>query len=86
MRVYLVLALVILIVIAHVFLWRSDMPGHLKLTFTILNAIGWTIVLAPILLIDRWLDAIRSEEHTSELQSPCNLVCRLLLEKKKYPF
>src|SRR5256885_11925020 len=34
---------------------------------------------------------LRSEEHTSELQSPCNLVCRLLLEKKKnnkshYPF
>src|SRR5256885_11356406 len=28
-----------------------------------------------------WLQ--RSEEHTSELQSPCNLVCRLLLEKKK---
>src|SRR2546426_8027172 len=27
--------------------------------------------------------AFRSEEHTSELQSPCNLVCRLLLEKKK---
>src|SRR5256885_12245713 len=27
----------------------------------------------------------RSEEHTSELQSPCNLVCRLLLEKKKIP-
>src|SRR5256885_6416065 len=36
-----------------------------------------------------WADAVkqmaaaRSEEHTSELQSPCNLVCRLLLEKKK---
>src|SRR5256885_5844909 len=28
----------------------------------------------------------RSEEHTSELQSPCNLVCRLLLEKKKTPY
>src|ERR1022692_3468421 len=28
---------------------------------------------------------IRSEEHTSELQSPCNLVCRLLLEKKNTP-
>src|SRR5688500_19102039 len=28
---------------------------------------------------------LRSEEHTSELQSPCNLVCRLLLEKKKNP-
>src|SRR2546426_7822652 len=29
---------------------------------------------------------LRSEEHTSELQSPCNLVCRLLLEKKKHRF
>src|SRR5256885_9787311 len=29
------------------------------------------------------VDQRRSEEHTSELQSPCNLVCRLLLEKKK---
>src|SRR5256885_10875083 len=29
--------------------------------------------------------SVRSEEHTSELQSPCNLVCRLLLEKKKKP-
>src|SRR5688500_19153883 len=28
---------------------------------------------------------VRSEEHTSELQSPCNLVCRLLLEKNKRP-
>src|SRR5256885_9979974 len=33
---------------------------------------GLTVLLDP-----------RSEEHTSELQSPCNLVCRLLLEKKK---
>src|SRR3989454_12266610 len=38
--------------------------------------------------VTRLLDAVRrvdprSEEHTSELQSPCNLVCRLLLEKKK---
>src|SRR5256885_8790706 len=31
------------------------------------------------------LHDLRSEEHTSELQSPCNLVCRLLLEKKKNP-
>src|SRR5256885_653937 len=30
-----------------------------------------------------WVSPPRSEEHTSELQSPCNLVCRLLLEKKK---
>src|SRR2546426_9363821 len=33
------------------------------------------------LRVRKWQD--RSEEHTSELQSPCNLVCRLLLEKKK---
>src|SRR5256885_6331217 len=32
---------------------------------------------------DRRVLRARSEEHTSELQSPCNLVCRLLLEKKK---
>src|SRR5256885_13319795 len=37
-------------------------------------------------VVDRALREVvvhRSEEHTSELQSPCNLVCRLLLEKKK---
>src|SRR5256885_13018047 len=39
---------------------------------------SWTVAaLCSLLLL--W----RSEEHTSELQSPCNLVCRLLLEKKK---
>src|SRR6266487_5767851 len=32
-----------------------------------------------------WFSAARSEEHTSELQSPVHLVCRLLLEKKKTP-
>src|SRR5256885_10926718 len=35
-------------------------------------------------LVLRRLQPLRSEEHTSELQSPCNLVCRLLLEKKNY--
>src|SRR2546426_6891281 len=39
------------------------------------------IVLGQI--TDTSVVGIRSEEHTSELQSPCNLVCRLLLEKKK---
>src|SRR5256885_13295910 len=33
-------------------------------------------------LVRELIEAHRSEEHTSELQSPCNLVCRLLLEKK----
>src|SRR5688500_20341544 len=42
-------------------------------------------LLSDYVGVDRQLSsaAIRSEEHTSELQSPCRLVCRLLLEKKK---
>ena len=60
MKYALVAAMVIAIVIAHIFLWRSDMDPGLKLTFTILNAIGWAIVFAPILFIDRWLEAIKS--------------------------
>src|SRR5256885_3535668 len=39
--------------------------------------------LSALLENDRRGAVARSEEHTSELQSPCNLVCRLLLEKKK---
>src|SRR5256885_7164250 len=42
----------------------------------------WTAGVAPS-PAGKWLAVLRSEEHTSELQSPCNLVCRLLLEKKK---
>lgn len=64
MRLYLVLAMVTLIVVAHIFLWRSDMDAGLKLTFTVINAIAWTIVLAPILLIDRWLDAVKRRNRT----------------------
>src|SRR5688500_19805871 len=43
-------------------------------------------VCRPVEFGDRAVEhrhRVRSEEHTSELQSPCNLVCRLLLEKKK---
>src|SRR5256885_13056114 len=36
----------------------------------------------PVMYLLHGNDGQRSEEHTSELQSPCNLVCRLLLEKK----
>src|SRR2546426_4735737 len=38
---------------------------------------------ATVMTSGSCLERSRSEEHTSELQSPCNLVCRLLLEKKK---
>src|SRR2546430_7776586 len=48
-------------------------------------AAGKTSMLAAGRLRARGLDAVsRSEEHTSELQSQSNLVCRLLLEKKKF--
>src|SRR2546426_12053858 len=49
----------------------------------------WSLM---VVLVAAWISSLfgppppserRSEEHTSELQSPCNLVCRLLLEKKK---
>src|SRR5256885_13123006 len=49
--------------------------------FTILNNENvWAKAMNRV-VTDKW--PVRSEEHTSELQSPCNLVCRLLLEKKK---
>src|SRR5256885_11049358 len=52
----------------------------------------WAVKLKPLgdgfiklikMIIPVLVFCVRSEEHTSELQSPCNLVCRLLLEKKK---
>ena len=46
---------------------------------------AWVWLLPALRAADLWLllAAVRSEEHTSELQSPTNLVCRLLLEKIK---
>src|SRR2546426_6906190 len=44
---------------------------------------GWIRQIAASKALMRIRRNQRSEEHTSELQSPCNLVCRLLLEKKK---
>src|SRR5205807_5772924 len=41
-----------------------------------------TLACGRLQLLRAFIENIRSEEHTSELQSPCNLVCRLLLEKK----
>src|SRR5256885_8962376 len=55
----------------------------LKVRFT--NNFGYYIEVtkANLHLVPADYTRRRSEEHTSELQSPCNLVCRLLLEKKK---
>src|SRR5256885_10828831 len=57
-------------------LFRSVGLGRRELTERVA---GWKERIASIGPARRE----RSEEHTSELQSPCNLVCRLLLEKKK---
>src|SRR5688500_19772033 len=51
----------------------------LSRTPTVLNNVAYYMAVEGAQLEK----AQRSEEHTSELQSPCNLVCRLLLEKKK---
>src|SRR2546426_6574006 len=52
----------------------KQMRGEMHMRTTI-NSMARTISTPQVIH--------RSEEHTSELQSPCNLVCRLLLEKKK---
>src|SRR2546426_5168662 len=45
---------------------------------------GLGLPFSPVLAPSFCTGEKRSEEHTSELQSPCNIVCRLLLEKKKH--
>src|SRR5256885_6176932 len=61
-----------------------DVPGHEDFVKNMVAGVG-SIDLALLVVAadDGWMPQTRSEEHTSELQSPCNLVCRLLLEKKK---
>src|SRR3989454_8372624 len=55
--------------------WREPQGGRAEGDLRARVGVGPQVV-APV-------QRVRSEEHTSELQSPCNLVCRLLLEKKK---
>ncbi|MDW3182918.1 hypothetical protein [uncultured Roseobacter sp.] len=65
-RVLLVTVMLCLIILAHVFMWLSDMPRDLKIVFTVLNVAGWTVVLAPILLVDRWLATSRHDVEDDE--------------------
>src|SRR5256885_6876480 len=62
-------------------LFRSIKLGPVRNGRTTLRPIDLDKFL--ILISAESTASVRSEEHTSELQSPCNLVCRLLLEKKK---
>src|SRR5256885_8576082 len=77
-------------VLAHV----AELPPGIASVLALEEPAGLFVLYRPdadvhLLGIDRVDDEVvddepgRSEEHTSELQSPCNLVCRLLLEKKK---
>src|SRR2546426_3203414 len=65
-------------------LFRSTFEGVLETTRELEVGVRWWPASGVNVEVTggyRWVE--RSEEHTSELQSPCNLVCRLLLEKKK---
>src|SRR2546426_7505961 len=69
-------------------LFRSDRVGYgpLMAVAFVLHLLAAVLTLAATFVFQHHgKEATRSEEHTSELQSPCNLVCRLLLEKKKKP-
>src|SRR5256885_6769558 len=65
-------------------LWRSCAESDLFSRFSLFGILDSRSCPGPMCsqALLR-LSVFRSEEHTSELQSPCNLVCRLLLEKKK---
>src|SRR2546426_3001977 len=62
-------------------LFRSDIDARIIEIESNNILPGMTVAISKDETVRRMWD--RSEEHTSELQSPCNLVCRLLLEKKK---
>src|SRR5437764_4684665 len=64
-------------------LFRSICPALNQFAAISHEKAGWTIGVARSVSSRPRLRATRSEEHTSELQSPMYLVCRLLLEKKK---
>src|SRR3989454_2563530 len=73
----------------HGISWLSSTSASVK-SLWLNSKCGSTKSITPTVSIGsgsepagRMRSVARSEEHTSELQSPCNLVCRLLLEKKK---
>src|SRR5205807_8556143 len=69
-------------VFAGLLLGGAEMVGNFYWTYVALPLVAAALTTRLQELVIDWT-AERSEEHTSELQSPCNLVCRLLLEKKK---
>src|SRR2546426_3588483 len=77
------LPMAVLVAVLHVF---TRLAGDNEMTALQAGGVSVARVVAPVLAGATGVALLsRSEEHTSELQSPCNLVCRLLLEKKKQP-
>src|SRR2546426_3943743 len=74
----LVLAYLVIVYGIPLFPGSAIVPQSVVLQYMVTVLVGVLIYVSDN--EERWS---RSEEHTSELQSPCNLVCRLLLEKKK---
>src|SRR2546426_5604305 len=64
-------------------IWYGNLPEETYFIFYRLIGPWKPLGVAVFLMVFVIPFVGRSEEHTSELQSPCNLVCRLLLEKKK---
>src|SRR5688500_12243042 len=73
------------VLVAYIFNPRLSVPEFYQHVSQLLDVQKWETKAELLLELGRALESrhSRSEEHTSELQSPCNLVCRLLLEKKK---
>src|SRR5256885_6868770 len=85
---------VTLLLLASVAIWLARLAPHKNNSRMVATALVVLLLFLAMRRVQRWWEArqarqraatdspARSEEHTSELQSPCNLVCRLLLEKK----
>jgi hypothetical protein len=56
MRLYLI-ALITVIILAHIAMWSSDMPRDLALKLTLINASGWGVILGGAWLVGRWAAA-----------------------------
>src|SRR3989454_1548467 len=70
-------------VVSESILTGESMRNNVAVLITVVSSAIATAAGAQATGMPSFNAPYRSEEHTSELQSPCNLVCRLLLEKKK---
>jgi hypothetical protein len=59
-------ALLALIVGAHIALWLTDAPFEAKLRLTVLNALGWSVILLPALGVSLWLKVHRHRGQTRQ--------------------